>query len=69
MPERPALIRLAGRVLEVAGESPSGSLILINRTGLLRRREQELEAELAAVRAELAALDAEASGFDGKGQM
>lgn len=61
------LIRLGDDVLEVTGESPAGSVFLLNRTGLVRRRIAELERELLAAREELARLHAEAGGFDGRG--
>jgi hypothetical protein len=67
MRPRPRLIWLAGEVLEIADVAPGGSMFLLNRSGILRRRIAELERELAAARAELAGLEAEASGNDGRG--
>lgn len=54
-------------LLEVVDESPWGSMILLNRSGLLRRKILRLESELAAARAELAALEAAAGDVDGRG--
>jgi hypothetical protein len=64
---RPRLIWFEGEVLEVADVAPSGSMFLLNRSGILRRRIAELERALVIARGELAGLEAEASGNDGRG--
>lgn len=63
----PRLIRIGDEVLEVVDVSPAGSMFLLNRSGLIRRRIEALERDLGAARAELEAVHAEAGGFDGRG--
>jgi hypothetical protein len=65
--DTPRLIRVGDEVLEVVDVAPGGSMFLLNRTGLLRRRLAELEHQADVVRAELAAVYAEERGVDGRG--
>lgn len=55
------LITIDGQVYEVAAETPAGSLLLLNRSGILRERSAALERQLESVRTELAKAEAEAA--------
>lgn len=65
MPQR--LIRVGGDVVEIVCESPAGSQFRLNRSGLIRRRIELLEQQLAAERAALALVEAQADDSDGRG--
>lgn len=49
----PRLITIGESVYEVVAETPAGSLLLLHRTGLARRRIEDLERRLADARAAL----------------
>lgn len=52
------LVRIGDEVFEVVGDSsPNGSVFLLNRSGILRRRIEVLAIQLAALRAELAGVE------------
>jgi hypothetical protein len=54
----PRLIRIGESVYEPIGDDgPDGSLFLLNKSGIVRRRITDLERQLARARAELAALE------------
>lgn len=55
-PRALALIWFEGEVLEVADVAPGGSMFLLNRSGIVRRRIAELERALEAARAPRAAV-------------
>lgn len=55
------LITIDGQVYEVAAETPAGSLLLLNRSGILLERTAALERQLEAVRTELAKVERDAT--------